>query len=66
MPPPYRSRRTNRAKLFRNRRKQEPWQSDFAGKVTLENGAIYRVGVTLRTASNGEEYLSIYLMPRSI
>jgi hypothetical protein len=29
-------------RLWRNRQKRERWQSDFLGKVTLENGAVYR------------------------
>jgi hypothetical protein len=55
--------RRNYARLFRNRKKRESWQSDFRGRVTLEDGRVYYAGVTVKTTPRGEEYLSIYLRP---
>jgi len=55
--------RPNHARLWRNRKKVESWQSDFLGKVTLQDAVTYHVGVTRRTTFAGEEYLAIYLRP---
>jgi hypothetical protein len=55
--------RPNHAQLFRNRKKQESWQSDFLGRIVLQDGVSYFVGVTRRTTFAGEEYLTIYLRP---
>jgi hypothetical protein len=54
---------SNHTRLFRNRKKVEPWQSDFLGRILLQDGVRYFVGVTVRTTLAGEEYLSIYLRP---
>ena len=56
-------RRPNYARLWRNRAKREDWQSDFKGKILLQDGVSYFVGVTRRTTFAGEEYLAIYLRP---
>jgi hypothetical protein len=53
----------NFARLFRNKKKCESWQSDFRGKILLQDGVSYFVGVTVRTTFAGEEYLAIYLRP---
>jgi hypothetical protein len=55
--------RSNYARLRRNPKKKERWQSDFRGKIVLQDGACYFVGATLCTAWNGEQYLVIYLRP---
>jgi len=55
--------RPNHARLFRNRQKCESWQSDFRGKILLQDGVSYFVGVTRRRTFAGEEYLAIYLRP---
>jgi hypothetical protein len=55
--------RPNHARLFRNRKKQETWQSDFRGKIQLQDGIEHFVGVTIRRTFAGEEYLAIYLRP---
>ena len=49
--------------FFRNKRKRESWESDFRGKILLQDGISYFVGVTRRTTFAGEEYLALYLRP---
>jgi hypothetical protein len=56
--------RPNFARLWRNRKKQESWQSDFSGRIVLQDGVSYFVGVTVRKTFGGEEYLSLYLRPK--
>ena len=56
-------RRSNYARLFRNKEKRESWQSDYRGKIALENGTAYFIGATVRRTADGEEFLSIYLRP---
>ena len=55
--------RPNYARLFRNRKKLESWQSDFVGRIVLQDGVSYFVGVTRRTTFADEEFLSLYLRP---
>jgi hypothetical protein len=55
--------RPNHARLFRNRKKEESWQSDFSGRIVLQDGVSYFVGVTMRTSISGQQYLSLYLRP---
>jgi hypothetical protein len=55
--------RCNYARLFRNKKKRESWESDFRGKILLQDGVSYFVGVTRRTTFAGEEYLAICLRP---
>jgi hypothetical protein len=55
--------RPNHARLFRNSQKRESWQSDFRGKILLQDGTSYFIGVTRRRTFAGEEYLAIYLRP---
>jgi hypothetical protein len=49
--------RPNFAKLWRNSKKRERWQSDFRGKIFLEDGRGYWIGATLRATLDGEEFL---------
>jgi len=56
-------RRSNYTKLIRNEKKRESWESDFRGKILLQDGIQYSVGVTVRRTFVGEEYLAIYLRP---
>lgn len=53
--------RRNHARLFRNLRKREAWESDYNGTIMLEDGRTYWVGATLRTAWSGQQYLSVCL-----
>ena len=55
--------RTNYARLWRNQKKRESWESDFRGRILLQDAVSYFVGVTVRTTLGGEEYLAIYLRP---
>jgi hypothetical protein len=55
--------RPNYARLWRNRAKRENWQNDFRGKILLQDGISYFVGVMVRRTFAGEEYLAIYLRP---
>jgi hypothetical protein len=57
--------RPNHARLFRNTAKRESWQSDFRGKIQLQDGIVYTVGITMRKTFAGEEFLSLYLRPDS-
>jgi hypothetical protein len=58
-------RRPNHARLFRNKDKCESWQSDFRGKIFLEDGREYWIGTARRVTCTGEEYWTIYLRPDS-
>ena len=56
--------RRNHARLFRNWRKRETWQSDFVGTMVLEDGRIYVVGVRIGITWSGKEFVSVYLRPK--
>jgi hypothetical protein len=55
--------RTNYARLWRNPKKRESWRSDFRGKIFLEDGRGYWVGLMRRSTFGGEEYWTVYLRP---
>lgn len=59
----FEQRRLNFAHLGANNQRRESWQGDFRGKITLQDGISYHVGVRRGIAWDGEEYLSVYLGP---
>ena len=56
--------RHNYARLFRNRKKRENWESDFLGTMVLEDGRTYVVGVRNGITWSGKEFVSVYLRPK--
>jgi hypothetical protein len=55
--------RPNYARLWSNRAKREDWESDFRGRILLQDGVSYFVGVKVRTGLNEEQYLEVFLRP---
>jgi hypothetical protein len=53
------------AATLRRTLKWRDWESDFRGRITLEDGRVYAVGVYVATDSSGETVLRLYLRPPS-